>query len=95
MSEYKVNGTKTRGPAGYDGFDYTKKTKTRNTQLLHGESKDGFKVPQSAKVSIDGIYRAIYEWKEKGKPLENVVRRKLHSNKDLNISNGKDEGMTH
>lgn len=95
MSEYKVNGRATKRPAGYDSFDYSKKTKMRNTQLLHGEGKEGFKAPQHAKISIDGIYKAIYEWKEKGKTLENVVRIKVHSNKELDKSNHKDEGLTH
>ena len=95
MSEYKVNGKATRRPAGYDSFDYSKKTKTRNTQLLHGEGKEGFKAPQHAKITIDGIFKAIYAWKEQGKPLENVARIKVHSNKELEKSNGKDEGMTH
>ena len=78
MSEYKVNGKATRRPAGYDSFDYSKKTKTRNTQLLHGEGKEGFKAPQHAKITIDGIFKAIYAWKEQGKPLENVARIKVH-----------------
>ena len=67
MSEYKVNGKATRRPAGYNSFDYSKKTNSRNTQLLHGEEKEGFIAPQHAKISIDGIYKAIYQWKENRK----------------------------
>lgn len=84
MANSRVNGRKISCPAGYDDFDYSKKTGTRNTQLQHGKGKDGFKAPQHAKIVIDGLYRAIYEYKENGKSLENVVRIKVQPNREQN-----------
>ena len=87
MAKSKVNGKAISHPAGYDSCDYSKKTKTRNTQLQHGKGKEGFKTPQHAKIAIDDVFRAIYEHKVNGKPLENVVRIKAQPNEK-----GKDKG---
>lgn len=81
MAKSKVNGRATSRPAGYDSFDYSKKTRMRSTQLQHGKGKEGFKTPQHAKIAIDDIFQAIYEHKVHGKPLENVVRIKAQPNK--------------
>ena len=81
MASSKVNGKAISRPAGYDSFDYSKKTKMRNTQLQQGKGKEGFRIPQYAKIAIDDIFQAIYEHKVHGKPLENVVRIKAQPNK--------------
>ena len=91
MSENKVNGKVTKRPAGYDSFDYSKRTTTKNTQLQHGKGKEGFQAPQHNRIVVDPIYRAIYEWKEHRKPLEGVVRIKVQPNREMKNK----EEMTH
>lgn len=81
MASSKVNGKAISRPAGYDSFNYSRKTKMRSTQLQHGKGKEGFRIPQHAKIAIDDIFQAIYEHKVHGKPLENVVRIKAQPNK--------------
>lgn len=94
MASSKVNGRATSRPAGYDSFDYSKKTRIRSTQLQHGKGKEGFRTPQHAKIAIDDIFQAIYEHKVNGKPLENVVRIKAQPNKIKDQDKGKGEELS-
>ena len=79
MSNYKVNGKATSRPAGYDSFDESKRVVNRTTQLQHGKEERGFDAPKHEKVGIGELFTAIREYKEQGKPLQNVVRIKAQN----------------
>lgn len=69
---------RTSDPAGYDSFNSEKKAVSRTIQLQHGEEK-GFEEKKFETVLIGGLAKDIREWKENGKPLENVIRVKAVS----------------
>ena len=83
MSNYKVNGKATSRPARYDSFDESKELVSRTTQLQHGKEERGFEAPKHEKIGMGGLFIAIKEYKEQGKPLQNVVRIKAQNTQQI------------
>ena len=73
MLTNRVNGERINKTAGYDSFDYSKKQIFRGAQAAKGGKEKGIDIGAHQKVSIGDLFRQVRDYKENGKPLQDVL----------------------
>lgn len=106
MSKNTVDGKKINRPADYEAFDYKNKNQVaRTSQVGKGKDEKGIDTGFTLKGLLGPLYEQVRNYKENGKPFEDVVivkaenitqEQNAKTNKQVkSTSTKRDEDITH